>query len=355
MIFLIMLMLFIPVRQAYPTGTPVIDISAILTEIQNFAQTLSYYQQQIQQWISEAQRIADAAQAISEGEWQRGVDSLLASANSIANTMGGYFNSTAPIEVMQFINRGVDSGYGLVDLVDTISTEGARLESLWSEDGMAFEATSSGFESINNILDASQESVSAIGTMLQKSRNFAAMEIAMVGEGYGAANELSSAAEKMEELTTDLNGQQQAIGQYYSKLQAALQRGNTTEAEQYRALIESTARNIDLLTEEINSRTNNLEMALDAEDRMMAARAESVVAMNNAVRARYQGVVVDAMYDLASDDEAFTAFVTETMNKMEGELAGSSGLTEDSINIMNNYYDAVRAEAAKRTNNTQRQ
>ena len=87
----------------------------------------------------------------------------------------------------------------------------------------------------------------------------------------------------------------------------------------------------------------------------MAARAESVVAMNNAVRARYQGVVVDAMYDLASDDEAFTAFVTETMNKMEGELAGSSGLTEDSINIMNNYYDAVRAEAAKRTNNTQRQ
>lgn len=340
------LLLFCPVQQTHATGMAVMDIQAILTAINNFQSTLQQYQRQIQQWTAEAQRIATAAKAISEGQYQQGIQGLLASANSIANNLNTYLGDSTALEIMQAINAGYEWGVDMRDFSDLLDQSTDKLESLYGD--LDF-SDSSGWDVVNDVLDTTMQTVNTVGYVTNRGIDAIARNTAVVmGETAGALNQATGISDKVRELQEQITKNQQDIANKTNELQRAIRNGEDATAEGLQLEIDTLEKNNDMLIDQMQSYSNQLQMAIDAEDQATAAKAEQIAKMEAMIRNNYQTTVIKTMEQVAGNDETWLSFVEEVS---DGNM--NSDQSEIMLNSLESYYNILNSKKAEEQENNQ--
>lgn len=109
----VIILLFCSVFSIFGTGTPVIDVAAITTAVQNFTTTVEQYNRQIKQWQSEYEKIKKAAEGISSGDFTAVVTSVA----SLAGQMSGWTEDLGWTETNEWLKTAQDGSYSLLSLV----------------------------------------------------------------------------------------------------------------------------------------------------------------------------------------------------------------------------------------------
>lgn len=345
------LLLFCPVQQTHATGMAVMDIQAILTAINNFQSTLQQYQRQIQQWTAEAQRIATAAKAISEGQYQQGIQGLMASANSIASNISTYMGDSTALEIMQAINAGYEWGMDMRDFADTLSESGDKLGALFGD--LDF-SDSSGWDIVNDVLNTTMQTVNTVGFVANQGIDAIARNTAVfIGETAGAINQAMGISDKVRELQEQITKNQQDIATKTSELQRAIRNGEDATAQGLQLEIETLEKNNDMLIEQMQSYSDKLKMALDAEDQTTAAKAEQIAKAEAMIRNNYQSTVLKTMEQVAGDDETWLGFIEE-VNK-GNENSSNEAQNEVMLNSLETYFNMLKTKKAESQENNQNQ
>ena len=341
-IFALMLVA-VPVQKTQAAGMAVMDIQAILTAINNFASTLQQYQRQISQWTAEAQRIATAAKAISEGQYQQGIQGLLASANSVAGNLNTYLGSSTGLEIMQAINSGYEWGIDMRDFSDLLDQSTDELESLY---GNLDFSNSSGWDVVNDVLDTTLSTVDTVGYVTNRGIDAVARNTAtVVGESVGAINQASGLSDRVREAQEKLSKNQQEMADKYNELQRAISRGEESKAEGLRVEISTIEEENDLLMAELEGYQNQLKMALDAEDQMLAQKTLQLARTESMLRATHQSKVINAMQKVAEDDQTWMEFVEEVYDKYGDDVYAQRD--EVMLESLEDYYAVMKSKKAE--------
>lgn len=346
-----LLLLFCPVQKTHATGMAVMDIQAILTAINNFASTLQQYQRQIQQWTAEAQRIATAAKAISEGQYQQGIQSLLASANSIANNLNTYLGDSTALEIMQAINAGYEWGTDMRDFSDLLDQSTDKLEALYGD--LDF-SNSSGWDVVNDVLETTMQTVNTVGYVTNRGIDAIARNTATVmGETAGAINQVSGISDTVREIQTQIEGNRQDIAEKTNELQRAIRNGEDSKAEGLQLEIDTLEKSNEMLIDQMQSYSNQLQMAIDAEDQATAERAEQIANAEAMIRETHQNSVVRTMRKVAGDDQNWMSFVEEVSRGKEDSL--DSNQTDIMLSSLEAYYNMLNSKKAEEQETNQNQ
>ena len=110
---IVIVLLFCSVFSIFAAGTPVIDVTAITTAIQNFTTTVEQYNRQIKQWQSEYERLKKSAEAISSGDFMTVVSGVA----SLASQMSGWTSDLGWTETTEWLKKAEDGSYSMAGIL----------------------------------------------------------------------------------------------------------------------------------------------------------------------------------------------------------------------------------------------
>lgn len=337
----VLAMLCCPIQRTQAAGMPVIDIESILTSINQFMSEVQHINREISKWTAEAQRIATAAKALSEGDWRSGVDGLLSSATSIAGEIDAIAGITGGMETMQALNSLWDTGMGYMDTYNSLSSQWEKQLDAFNMAAESVNEGGNGFDIFNTITDAYSDTLSQGLSMINRATDaFVTSTLISTGELAGFINEASGTAEKVQQYNDKIAENNQAIAEKTRELQNALSNGEETTAEQLQVDIEMLNKANDQLLKLIEVQAQKLAWAIDAEDQLTLARAEAASNANDRMFQAYQDKAVAAMRRAVGDDENFEKFTEAVKDEMNlPENSSDAQIVEAQLANLSLYFE----------------
>ncbi len=317
-IIFVLAMLCCPVQRTQAAGMPVIDIESILTSINNFMTEVQHINREINKWTAEAQRIATAAKALSEGDWRGGVDGLLSAATSIAGEIDVIAGTTGGMETMQALNSLWDTGMGYMDTYNSLASQWEKQVDAFNMAAESVNEGGNGFDLFNTITDAYSDTLSQGLSMINRATDaFVTSTLITTGKFAAVVNEGAGTAEKVQQYNDKITENNQTIAEKTRELQNALSNGEETTAEQLKVEIENLNKANDQLLKLIEVQSQKLAWAIDAEDQLTLARAEAASNANDRLFKSYQDRAVATMRRAVGSDENWEKFTEAVKDEMD--------------------------------------
>lgn len=213
---LVLLVFVLALNPVLAMGKPVMDITSILQTIVQSMQDVKKFTAKLQQWKSDYERLAKAAEALTSGDYAKAMSGL----RTIVSFTGG----------KNIINNNLISGANdILDFTDTVNS--------WSQvDWQAYaDSWSSGGNLYDNLLNGMDQTSALANKIIASSRalsNFERSWNSLAKDEEKRLSDIAAFDTTEKELKDAIKTAQQAQFD-------ALDEGNQTKADQYAAEIKS--------------------------------------------------------------------------------------------------------------------
>lgn len=247
------------------------DPIAIVTTVNNFVQTLTYYKNQIQKTYDEYRRIAKAAETLSKGTWQE----RLRAVADLANQMNSWdiFGSEVDL-LLESIETGFDGTVDSYEQWGNVTDAWDKMQKTWKKlenqgqvksADVFFEGLITGVSAIENLGKASAKLVETSAYAITDTVNpvietFNSIEMRIL---MNKKEELIETRDKQKEIIEkqkeQLKKEQEKLEEYKNEYNNAVNNQEDSKADQTSELIAYKQSDINDLKEEIKKSEDSLQ------------------------------------------------------------------------------------------------